>query len=174
MSWRTGARGGAKWYVCDYLISWFMLIVWFHQSLKWCKLVCSLQILSVSRGVIRIQWSLDSDDTTTWNWLWLEGGQLVRILTSQPGNWNGWIFYTHGDGATMPMVLYTYIHPYTTTSVSSVQLWHVAIAAWHLRTIVMCCYNLCEAPSMEEWELRWQIMNNFLLLLLLFHPNRNV
>ena len=34
----------------------------------------------------------------------------------------------------------------------------------------MCCYNLREAPSMEEWELRWQIMNNFLLLLLYSIP----
>ena len=48
-------------------------------------------------------------------------GQLIRILTSQPGNWNGWIFCTTGDGATM--VLYSiHIHPYTTTSVSTVQL----------------------------------------------------
>ena len=143
---------------------WFLLLVWFYQSLKWRKLICSLQILSVSRRVIRIQWSLDSDDTTTWNWLWLEGGQLIGM-----GEYS----------ALMVMVpqwycIHLYIHPYTTTSVSSVQLWHVAIAAWHLRTIVMCCYNLREAPSMEEWELRWQIMNNFLLLLLLFHPNINV
>ena len=45
-------------------------------------------------------------------------GQDMRILPSKPGNCNGWIFYTHGDGATMVL----YIHPYTTTPVSSVQL----------------------------------------------------
>ena len=108
------------------ITSWFLLLVWFYQSLKWRKLICSLQILSVSRGVIRIQWSLDSDDTTTWNWLWLEGGQLVRILTSQPGNWNGWIFCTNGDGATV--VLYTFIH----TSIYH----HVSV----LCPIMTCCH----------------------------------
>ena len=171
MSWRPGARGGAKRYVCDYLISWFMLIVWFHQSLKWCKLVCSLQILSVSRGVIRIQWSLDSDDTTTWNWLWLEGGQLVRILTSQPGNWNGWIFCTNGDGATV--VLYTFIH----TSIYH----HVSV----LCPIMTCCHcslgleDNCHVLLKLTWgpihgRMGTPVANNFLLLLLLFHPNRNV
>ena len=70
MSWRPGARGGATQYVCDYLISWFMLIVWFHQSLKWCKLVCSLQILSVSRRVIRME---------AWT-----------MMTPRPGTGSGW------------------------------------------------------------------------------------
>ena len=172
MSWRPGAKSCAKRYVCAYLISWFLLIVWFHQSLKWCKLVCSFQILSESRRVIRIE--------------------ALTMMTPRPGTGSGWrcatssgywhhhqVIAMGGYSALMVMVpqwycIHLYIHPYTTTSVSSVQLWHVAIAAWHLRTIVMCCYNLREAPSMEEWELRWQIMNNFLLLLLLFHPNRNV
>ena len=39
-------------------------------------------------------------------------GQDMRILTSQPGNWNGWIFCNHGDGATVVLytVYITYIH----------------------------------------------------------------
>ena len=94
-----------------------------------------------------------------WNWLLV--GQDMRILTSQPGNWNGWIFCNHGDGATMVLyTMYTYIiHQYTTTSVSTVQLWHVTIAAWHLRTIAMRCENFREAPS---------------ITITAIHPNRNV
>ena len=41
------------------ITSWFLLLVWFYQSLKWRKLICSLQILSVSRTVIRIEaWTM--------------------------------------------------------------------------------------------------------------------
>ena len=106
MSWIPRAKGGATWYVCDYLISWFMLIVWFHQSLKWWKLICSLQILSVSRRVIRIE--------------------ALTMMTPRPGTGSGWRCFTSsgywhhhqviamgGYSALMVMVpqwYYTYIH----------------------------------------------------------------
>ena len=49
--------------------------------------------------------SVSQHQDTDW-----EGGQLVRILTSQPGNWNGWIFCTNGDGASGTVYIYSYIH----------------------------------------------------------------
>ena len=67
----------------------FLFTVNHANDVEW---IWWLQILC--RRVIRLQWSLV--------------GQDMRILTSQPGNWNGWIFCTHGDGATV--VPYTYFH----------------------------------------------------------------
>ena len=109
MSWRPRAKGGATRYVCDYLISWFMLIVWFHQSLKWCKLVCSLQILSVSRRVIRIElglwWHHDLE-------LAVAGGWPVSQDTDITTRYLEWVDILHSwwwchSGT---VYIYTYIH----------------------------------------------------------------
>ena len=85
----------------------FLFTVNHANDVEW---IWWLQILC--RRVIRLQWS--------------SVGQDMRMLTSQPGNWNGWIFCTHGDGATV--VLYTFIH----TSIYH----HVSV----LCPIMTCCH----------------------------------
>ena len=116
----------------------------------------SLQILC--RRVIRIQWSSDYDDTKIWLELAAGGwpvGQDMWILTSQPGNWNGWIFCTHGDGVTV--VLYTYFHTPPHQCPPSTSFWqHISTMNIHPECNVTYLFlTQCLNPEHLQWFCRF-------------------
>ena len=154
----------------------YMLALVNCQPRKWCQVDLIIRDLDLYRSciedrrIIRIQWSSDYDDTKTWLEL-AAGGWPVRV-------WGYWhhnqVIGMGGYSALMVMVSQWYcIH----TSIHH----HISVHC----PIMTCCHcslgheDNCHVLLKLTWgpihgRMGTPVANNFLLLLLLIHPNRNV
>ena len=149
----------------------FVITSWFLLLVKWRKLICSLQILSVSRTVIRIE---------AWT-----------MMTPQPGTGCGWRVVSwsgyEDTDITTKLQCVDILHSWWWCHSGTVYIHHTSI--YHhvsvLCPVMACCHcslgleDNCHVLLKLTWgpihgRMGTPVANNFLLLLMLFHPNRNV